>query len=50
MKIMFWNIRGLGKSARRRHIRDYIIEEELDGIGLQKIMRADLLKKTCLKL
>jgi hypothetical protein len=34
MKIMFWNIRGFGKAARRRQIRDYIIEEELDGIGL----------------
>jgi exonuclease III len=45
MKIMFWNIRGFGKAARRRQIRDYIIEEELDGIGLQETMRAYFTQK-----
>jgi hypothetical protein len=34
MKMLLWNIRGFGKAARRRQIRDFILEENLDGVGL----------------
>jgi exonuclease III len=45
MKMMFWNIRGFGKAARRRQIRDFIMEESLDGVGLQETIREDFTQK-----
>jgi exonuclease III len=41
MKILFWNVRGLGRSARRRQVSEYIKEEALDGVGLQETMKKD---------
>jgi hypothetical protein len=41
MKFMFWNMRGFGKPARRKQIRDYISNEGLDGIKLQETMKRD---------
>jgi exonuclease III len=45
MKILFWNIRGFGKVARRRQIRDYIMGEDVKGIGIQETMREDFSQK-----
>jgi hypothetical protein len=41
MRLMFWNIRGFGKPARRRQIEDFIFEEKLDGVGLQETIKTD---------
>jgi hypothetical protein len=38
---MFWNVRGLGKPARRRQVRELIAKDELDGIGLQETIKQD---------
>jgi hypothetical protein len=45
MKILFWNIRGFGKPARRRHIRDYIREERVGAMGLQETIKEDFTQK-----
>jgi hypothetical protein len=39
MRFMFSNIRGFGKLARRRQIREYLSEENMDGMGLQETMK-----------
>lgn len=36
MKVLFWNIRGLGNSARGRQLRELIIEKEVDIICIQE--------------
>ena len=41
MKIFVWNVRGLGKLARHRQIRDYIFQEKVYVVGLQKTLRED---------
>jgi exonuclease III len=41
MRFMFWNIRGFGAPARRRQVRELIVEEKLDGIGLQETIRQE---------
>jgi exonuclease III len=45
MKIMFWNIRGFGRLARRRQIREYIREEGVDGVGLQETIKSEFTQK-----
>jgi hypothetical protein len=39
MRFMFSNIRGFGKLAIRRQIREYLSEENMDGMGLQETMK-----------
>jgi exonuclease III len=41
MKILMWNVRGLGKPARRRQVREYILHENIDFIGLQETIKQD---------
>jgi hypothetical protein len=41
MRMMFWNIRGLCKTSRRRQIKDFIMKEKLDGVGLQETIKSD---------
>ena len=36
-----WNVRGLGKSARRRQIREFILRERIDIVGLQETVKED---------
>lgn len=36
MKVLVWNIRGLGNSARGRQLRELIIEKEVDIICIQE--------------
>jgi exonuclease III len=45
MKFMFWNIRGFGKLARRKQIREIVLEEKLDGFGLQETFKRDFSDK-----
>jgi exonuclease III len=45
MRIMMWNVRGLGKAARRRQTRDYISQERIDIIGLQETIKSDFSDK-----
>lgn len=33
MKIIMWNIRGMGRTARRRQLKEMIIKEKPDIIG-----------------
>jgi exonuclease III len=42
---LFWNIRGFGRLARRRQIKDYIKEEFLDGVDLQETMKEDFTQR-----
>lgn len=39
MKFMFWNIRGLGKPARRRHLPEIIDKERMDVVGIQETIK-----------
>jgi hypothetical protein len=39
MKFMFWNIRGLGALARRRQIRELIVDEKLNVIRLYETIK-----------
>jgi hypothetical protein len=45
VRLLFWNIRGFGRPARRRQIRDYISEENLDGISLHETIKGDFTNK-----
>jgi hypothetical protein len=45
MRIMMWNARGLGKAARRRQTRDYIIQERIDITGLHETIKSDFSNK-----
>jgi hypothetical protein len=40
MKVLFWNIRGFGRPARRQ-IKEYIRDEALDGVELQETIKKD---------
>jgi len=41
MRLLMWIVRGLGKSARRRQIREYILRERIDIVGLQETVKED---------
>ena len=41
MRILSWNVRGLGKKARKRQVRDYVTKEKIDIVGLQETMKRD---------
>jgi hypothetical protein len=43
---MFWNIRGFGRAKRRKQIREYILQENLEGVGLQETIKGDFTQKT----
>ena len=45
MRIFIWNVRGLGKPARRGQLRDYILKERIDIIGLQETTKIDFSRK-----
>jgi exonuclease III len=45
MRIMMWNVRGLGKAARHRQTRDYISQERIDIIGIQETIKSDFSDK-----
>lgn len=37
----FWNIRGLGKPARKRQLKELIVKERFDMIGVQETIKKD---------
>lgn len=41
MRFLFWNVRGLGKGSRsrRRQVREYIEEHNLEVVGLQETIK-----------
>lgn len=39
MKVIFWNIRGLGGAARRRQLKELIYFGGLDAVGVQKTIK-----------
>ena len=41
MKILMWNVRGLGKPARRAQVREYVAREKIDIIGLQETVKTE---------
>ena len=41
MKFLFWNIRGLGKPARKRQLKELIFKERLDAVGVQETFKKD---------
>jgi hypothetical protein len=45
MKLMFWNMRGFGRSARRRQVKNYIMEEKLEGIDLLETIKENFTQK-----
>ena len=44
MRVLLWNVRGLGKLARRGHIRDFIHTERIDIVGLQETVKSEFSK------
>lgn len=41
MRIMFWNIRGLGTPHRRGFVTNHILQEDLDIVALQETIKQD---------
>ncbi|KAE8817710.1 hypothetical protein D1007_04570 [Hordeum vulgare] len=41
MKLLCWNIRGLGLNGRRRRLIEYLRQEEIDIVGLEETIRQD---------
>lgn len=41
MKIIFWNVRGLGKSYRRSLVRKHILFDNLEIVALQETIKQD---------
>lgn len=41
MKVMFWNVRGLGKAHRRSLVRKHILSDNLEVVALQKTIKRD---------
>ncbi|GMP77684.1 hypothetical protein CsSME_00033867 [Camellia sinensis var. sinensis] len=42
MKILSWNIRGLGRHEKKRRIKAVIKEQKVDMVLLQEIKRANI--------
>lgn len=45
MRTLFWNIRAVGRPARKRQIKEYIHGECLDCVGLQETKTQDFTDK-----
>lgn len=41
MRIIFWNIWGLGKSFRRNWVKEHVLQEELGIVALQETIKQD---------
>ena len=41
MKVLFWNIRGLGKKSRVGQLKDLMARERIDIVGLQETIKQD---------
>jgi exonuclease III len=43
MRVLMWNIRGLGKPARMRQLSEQIIKEKVDVVGVQETIKQSFL-------
>jgi exonuclease III len=43
MRILMWNVRGLGKAGRRKQVRDHILHNDIDVVGLQETVKKEFL-------
>jgi len=41
MRLLFWNVRGLGKSNRRELVKEHVLQESLDLVALQETIKHD---------
>lgn len=41
MKVLFWNIRGLGQSGRRGQLREIVLKHKIDVICLQETIKRE---------
>ena len=41
MRVLSWNVRGLENVARRGQVRNYILKERIDIVGLQETVKQD---------
>jgi exonuclease III len=39
MRFLFWNIRGLGKRSRKRQVREFIADHNLEVVGIQETIK-----------
>lgn len=50
MRFLFWNVRGLGKSSRKKQGREFIEEHNLQVVGLQETIKESFLDRDLLDL
>lgn len=41
MRVMFWNVRGLGTTHRRGYVKNHVIQEDLDIVAIQETIKQD---------
>ena len=41
MNCLFWNIRGMGKPARVRQLKELLIQHQIDMVGVQETIKQD---------
>ena len=39
MKVLFWNIKGLGRATRRRQLKELVCSERGDAVGIQETIK-----------
>lgn len=44
MRGVFWNVRGIGQDHKKRYVREMIIDQKLDFIGLSETIKQDFTK------
>ena len=45
MKVLFWNIRGLGRVARRRQLKEFICTKGVHAVRVQETIKKDFSKR-----
>lgn len=41
MKILFWNVRGVGKPHRRKLVANHVLQDDLDVVAIQETIKQD---------
>ena len=44
MRGVFWNVRGIGQDHKKRYVREMIIDQRLDFIGISETIKQDFTK------
>ena len=39
MKVLFWNIRGMGKKSRVGLLKEHMFKEQVDIVGIQETIK-----------